>query len=97
VHATNNPVCCPTCGRPFPETGLGEASGLTSRQREVLFLIGRGLTNVAIAEELVLARSTVKSHVAGIYRRLGIEHRSQAILVGLGLSMHSQPAKEQAS
>lgn len=54
---------------------------LTSRQLEVLGLIGRGFTNAEIAAELSLSTNTVKIHVSAILARLGLKTRSQAAVV----------------
>ena len=56
---------------------------LTPRQREVAGLIASGLTNLEIAERLVLTPGTVANHVEGILRRLGFRSRTQvAALLG---------------
>ena len=52
---------------------------LTEREVEVLRLVVAGLSNAEIAEELVIAVSTVKSHVNHIYGKLGVESRTQAV------------------
>jgi LuxR family maltose regulon positive regulatory protein len=52
---------------------------LSERELEVLCLIVAGLSNPEIAEELVIAVSTVKSHVNHIYGKLGVESRTQAV------------------
>jgi LuxR family maltose regulon positive regulatory protein len=52
---------------------------LTERELEVLRLIVAGLSNSEIAEGLVIAVSTVKSHVNHIYGKLGVESRTQAV------------------
>ena len=52
--------------------------GLSERQREVLGLMGQGLSNAAIAERLFISQNTVKFHVAAIYQRLGVSNRVQA-------------------
>ncbi|MFN2156303.1 MAG: LuxR C-terminal-related transcriptional regulator [Anaerolineae bacterium] len=53
---------------------------LTEREVEVLRLLVAGLSNAEIAEELVIAVSTVKSHVNHIYGKLGVENRTQAVI-----------------
>jgi DNA-binding CsgD family transcriptional regulator len=54
-------------------------AGLTARERDVLALMVEGLGNAAIAERLVLSRSTVKSHVRNVLRKLGAVNRADAI------------------
>ena len=52
---------------------------LSDRELEVLALIGNGLTNQAIADELVVALSTVKKHVNNIFGKLSVSSRTQAV------------------
>jgi LuxR family maltose regulon positive regulatory protein len=52
---------------------------LTEREREVLRLLVKGLSNHAMARELVVTVGTVKSHVNHIYGKLGVQSRTQAI------------------
>ncbi|QVQ53768.1 response regulator transcription factor [Spiractinospora alimapuensis] len=52
---------------------------LTRREREVMELMARGLTNGAIAKELTLSEKTVKNHVNHMYAKLGVTKRPEAI------------------
>jgi two-component system, NarL family, response regulator LiaR len=72
-----------------PPKGLPRtASPLTARERDVLRLIGRGLSNQAIADELVISVTTVRYHVSHILNKLHLASRTQAALYAVqeGLS-----------
>jgi two-component system, NarL family, response regulator DevR len=51
---------------------------LTDQERRILDLIGEGLTNRAIGEQMHLAEKTIKNYVSGLLAKLGMERRSQA-------------------
>ena len=51
---------------------------LTSQERKILALIGEGLTNRQIAEEMFLAEKTIKNYVSALLSKLGLERRTQA-------------------
>jgi len=56
---------------PFPE--------LTEREREVLDLVARGLTNAEIAARLVVSDKTVRNHVSNVFAKLHVANRSGAV------------------
>jgi DNA-binding NarL/FixJ family response regulator len=74
-------------------TARDRVAELTDREREVLVLIGAGLSNVEIARQLFLVEGTVKSHVSTILARLQVRNRVQAAIVAYdaGLVDDSRP------
>lgn len=60
------------------ESNLSDTTGLTSREIEVLELIGKGWTNQHIAEHLVIEVGTVKNHVHSILEKLHVSSRKEA-------------------
>jgi DNA-binding NarL/FixJ family response regulator len=53
-------------------------AGLTAREAEVLRLVAQGLTDAQVAEQLVVSRRTVSTHLTAIYGKLGVNTRSAA-------------------
>jgi NarL family two-component system response regulator LiaR len=66
-----------------PSERLPAPDVLTQREREVLRLLGRGSSNAQIAEELVIAQATVRSHLSNILSKLHLDNRPQAVLYAL--------------
>ncbi|GIG63316.1 hypothetical protein Lfu02_76880 [Longispora fulva] len=58
-----------------------DPAALTPRELEVLTLLGRGLSNAELAQELTLSGHTVKSHVARIFAKLYLRDRAQAVIL----------------
>ncbi|MGC4893440.1 response regulator [Micromonospora sp. DT31] len=67
----------PEPARPLPR----RLTGVTEREREVLTLIGRGLSNAELAEHLHLSPATVKTHVGRLLTKLAVRDRAQLVIV----------------
>lgn len=66
-----------------PTDPAGSTTSLTEREREILLLVARGLSNLDIAERLVISERTVRSHISNILEKLHLSNRTQAALYAL--------------
>ncbi|MGW3565926.1 response regulator [Streptomyces sp. NPDC000941] len=62
-------------------------AGLSTREREILTLIGEGMTNREIGKRLYLSEKTVKNHISRLLSKLGVERRVQAAVI----ATHAEP------
>ncbi|MBE9499972.1 MULTISPECIES: response regulator [Streptomyces] len=67
--------------------------GLTDREREILALIGEGLTNRQIGRRLYLAEKTVKNHISRLLAKLGVERRVQAAVIATQARHRTAPER----
>lgn len=65
------------------EVGRANPDDLSEREREVLCLLGQGMTNREIAQRLHIAENTVKNHLRSILQKLGLDNRVQAALYAI--------------
>jgi len=85
----------------FPATSaeqdddLARIASLTPAQRRILAAIRQGLLNKQIAFELTISEATVKAHITAILRKLGVNSRTQAVLLAAKLDV-DQPIADSA-
>jgi DNA-binding NarL/FixJ family response regulator len=72
-------AAAPSVGQDWP----GRTEGLTDREAEILALITQGKSNVEVAQLAFLSPNTVKSYIRTIYRKIGVDSRTKAVLWGV--------------
>ncbi|MFJ7266727.1 response regulator [Streptomyces sp. NPDC099050] len=65
--------------------------GITEREREVLTLVGRGLSNAEIAAELTISVATAKAHLARLFAKLDARDRVQLVILAYELGLVAPP------
>jgi len=79
------------------EDGAAERlASLTPTQLRVLTLVRDGLLNKQIAYELDISEATVKAHLTAIFRKLGVQTRTQAVMAAAALSVERPAAQDEA-
>ncbi len=63
------------------------ACDITPREREILCLLARGLSNVAIGQRLYISAATVKFHVGNVMQKLGVRRRAEAVYAASKLGL----------
>ena len=72
---------------PAPSPVAATGPDLTAREREVLTLLARGLSNEAIGRELYISATTAKFHVGNVMRKLAVSRRAEAVYAGSKLGL----------
>ena len=83
--ARGEPALAPTVAERLMDRARGTKAGdaLTAREIDVLQLAAQGSTNAEIAQQLFVSATTVKAHLAHIYRKLGVSDRTAAVTTAL--------------
>jgi DNA-binding NarL/FixJ family response regulator len=80
--------------RPEPHTPTpAEMAQLTPREREVLSLMARGLSNADVAVELFISEATVKTHLARVMMKLGVREKAQAVAAAYQTGLVHPPTR----
>ncbi|MEU3902995.1 response regulator transcription factor [Streptomyces goshikiensis] len=79
--------------RPEPASATRRAvvDGITDREREVLTLVGRGLSNTEIAEELSISVATAKAHLARLFTKLDARDRVHLVILAYEIGLVAPP------
>ena len=90
-HAAVSPrsFLCAGLAEAFMRRTSSESTRLTTREHDVLMLLADGLSAAEIGGRLHLSESTVKSHVAHLYQKLGAANRAQALVTAMRIGLLS--------
>ena len=75
----------------MPTAEHSDIARLTEREKDVLWLLGTGLTNAEIAQALAIGEATAKSHVSNVILKLGVRDRVQAVIKAFEAGFARQP------
>jgi DNA-binding NarL/FixJ family response regulator len=78
-------------GRPEPAPGRRVVDGITEREREVLTLVGRGMSNTEIATDLFISIATVKTYVTRLLAKLDARDRVQLVIIAYETGLVAPP------
>src|SRR3954463_7389753 len=73
-----------------------ESTRLSQREHDVLLLLADGANAAAIGQQLYMSESTVKSHIARIYQKLGAQNRAQALVTAMRIGLLSTVQRKES-
>lgn len=89
--ARGETVLTPSLAGKLLRTRVAEPSPLSGREREVLRLVGQGLTNAEIGAKLFVAEATVKTHLLRLFAKLDVNDRTRAVVVAMERGLLHRP------
>ena len=73
-----------------------ESTRLSTREHDVLLLLADGANAAGIGQQLYMSESTVKSHIARIYQKLGAQNRAQALVTAMRIGLLSSVQRRES-